>query len=363
MVLQMSLTSYRTLSMFAMALLTWLSTASASLDTHVDPSLGGMSLKEFQGVFFTSVDNEIGILQDENGNSVKGSQIEDYGRVFDESAVPKDVETLWEHLVNHGWDMAETTLGTNRRDLKKIVNADEASPSTSVYPFLLCVLENSLKSGWQRMALLQEKLGASQAAFTTAFNEEDKSCFIVTTSPEKVARILSDNIHGVPLVDQMKITPSTVNDVTSPEWWPTSIVEPDSSRRLNGNRHGDWQGTLLVGIAPGVANADNKLHVAGKILDDIQNLAEEGSHRQRQLMIQSNGQTSGLRASNGGNTEDDRHGRMMSLSQAFFATSTEGTLGERGRVTRRLSELSRSFWSRSLQNGLESEHQCSNSEY
>jgi len=342
-------TSLRALLVPATVLLTWLSAASASLDPHVDPTLGGMSLREFQGILLSSVDNEIGILQEESGDPTQISK---------NSMGSTDVEDMWEHLVDHGWIIAESTLGTNGRDLKKYINADKAMSSNNVFPFLLCVLDISLKSGFERMALLQEKLDVSIASYTVVSNKEDKSCFVVMATPGTVLGVLNDNIHGIPLVDQMKITPLTIEDVTSPGW---SIPPADtvSSRRLGAKRN-NWQRTIMVTISPGVVNPnDNEstLHVAKNIVKDIHNLAEEGSRRRRQLVVDDQELSSGVGSLKGRNILAGTQGRILSLSEVFFATS-QNALGKR--ETRRLSDLSRSFWSRSLQNGLESEHKCSN---
>lgn len=172
------------------------------------------------------------------------------------------------------------------------VTSDKAIGVIDSYPFLVCIRNTPLKSGLKRMKLLQDVFNASPTDFTPVSNLKMESCFILTTLPQKVLSIIDgDNIHGIPLTDQMKITPMTIEDVTSPEW-SIPYTTPDSSRRLAS--HDEWERSIMVGVTPGVVTGtddDSMLSLAKNIMHDIKKMSKEGSRGRRQLIVSEEGQT------------------------------------------------------------------------
>ena len=356
-----------------------------------------ISLFEFQSLLYTQVDNEVDKLQKEDAQSNDlGDYIELFnrdrtnppkGRFSSPDEVTGDTEALWETLIGHGWEMASGEISSlewekkrNRSDSDTDANATKVDGDligtdavigglehTSIDKaniFLICSRSESYKSGFERVQALAESLQLSPTNFVLVSNEKDQSCYI-TTMTESEAFAQSDYAM-IPFVDIMKISSFTLDDVMSVDWAISSSLQQPVERRTNRQPQVNgtsrisgpekssiinWERTILLDLVPGAhgQSEEQVINTANEIIKDIQMMGEEGNRRRR-LRRTRQGEKGNLRAS------VKKKVMHSSVSDTFSLTSGLNELSK-SHETRTLARSRVHFWSRALENGIESEHQ------
>lgn len=311
----------------------------------------GISLREFQNLLFSHVDNEFEHFRDD-GISNRIDDIDNDN--VDES------EGYWDFLLKHGWNMAE-----EKDDMISFDSEGREADARST--FLVCT-QGGNDSGFQRLQSLMDNYnlvpnnGSGNVGRFVVVNTMEKTCRFLPITLSDARSIAAENdyedVHYsiIPVVDIMKISLLTVEEVASESWAIPSPEQNEFLSRLNetvGIHDSQWDRSIIVGLAPGQEgeSEENLLKTAANIIADIRMNANES--RRRKLLAKRL-----VRKSNRGVSR-----RSMTVSDSFSITSRtllESHLRDNSdRDSRFLRASSREFWSRSLAEGLESYHMCS----
>jgi hypothetical protein len=186
----------------------------------------------------------------------------------------------------------------------------------------------------------------------TVINDNDQTCFYISAIAER-ARFLeeADGVAYavVPMTDLMKISRSTIAEV-SKEYWPVPSVH-QVQKQEEVSEPDDWERTVRIMLAPNERkdNDDDLLSIASTIIEDIKGMGQVGSRRRRRR---------NLRQKKGSIIEE-----ALSLTDAFSLTSTRSktnssTKKSYSRRTESIASTRAQDWSRVLEEGIEAEHSC-----
>jgi hypothetical protein len=267
---------------------------------------------------------------------------------------------IWEDLIEHAWQSAESMHRSSAGSLIKISN-DETE--TIPCPYLICTMElpghkrhTTGSSEYENMITTFNKGYAESLLVKSAFNE---TCAVLTLTADE-ARLGSDNYKGdrsmiaMPLVDIMKIHSGTIDEVSSLGWSVpyvnSSQTEPSKLivRSTNATEMlNEWERIIIVDFVPGLGGMKEEaqlLQVVNEMMNDIQDMGEVGwlgrlNEEERK-----------------GYVVDDALASVPAISEMFSLTATlnNNDQGEDKSTNNRVS-----FWREALQHGIESEHACS----
>ena len=295
------------------------------------------TLREFQEILHTEISGEF-----QHMNSK---------RKLSESDKTSRMNMIWDHMLEHGWHMAEYIAEFEGITPGRELNDKTAEKDTEnqLLPFIVCSRTPLLKSGAQRLPPLIQFTGARENDTVIISNDDKQTCAYVATTFEKAkfldTAVSNDEYTIVPLTDLMKTSPSTFEQVRSKEW---SIPSPEDRFRsiLYGNDYDlDWERVLRVTLVSGRAaqmTSSTLVQRGQEILNNIQVLGSEGSLARRRLSL---------------NSTTFTEGKRLTLSDAFSLTSSSFSSSKTTR-NRALSSSRMNSFSRSLELGLEASHAC-----
>jgi len=303
--------------------------AIASTGDYI-PSL---SLNDFKDVLFTEIHNEIEIIK-RNVQGPSGANQRIRGRqTQDNSNAEND---LWDHVVNHSWEMIDEAAD-GKSDNKYGRSLIEEH---TTFPFLLCSHSRRINTGYQRLLNIEQKTGVKIQDIVPVYNDDAKSCFHISLSPEKARYLETATFKRVqftivPFNDLMKMPINSLDEVTQ-DYWP--ITAPTQGQE----EENDWRRSIHVAIVPNSdIDIDSK---AAFILQDIQNMAQEGTRQRRRRMEE-------------GSETEKADTSLLSVTDAFSLTSTFHEQSS-GRRLKALDGSRAEPLSESIANGIEADHNC-----
>ena len=315
-------------------------------ETLVHEEKTSLSFTDFQNLLHTELNDEMEGM-DMYGSTSDGNFTV---RKLTEEELPS--ELMWDQIRGHGWDLFKQLSRSEKSLKRRYLNSDlttESSDQDKALPFLVCSRTPLLQSGAQRLPPIMQITGAEQKDSTIVSNEEHQTCLIITTTFQKAkfvdTSISNDEYVIVPLIDLMKISEKTINQVQSEDWKILSFRER-FDQRLRGEEAGDWERVIRVNFAAERDQGSSGRFLVRKgvaILRDIENMGTEGSRRRRLLL----------------NSTIEREG-LFSLADAFSITSTIALNTNRPNGARSLLSSRLNSLSRSLELGIEASHSCEN---
>eukprot|EP01082_Thalassiosira_pseudonana_P001672 g1398.t1 g1398 contig10:2010238-2011587(+) len=356
------------------------STGAASTHTPLHDTI---ALVDFQRILRTGLDNELvkvsdGVLSNDDTQPIQQHYVElsDQRNIHskrksnmrrrissqeDEAQQPHDIspystQHLWNDLVHHAWSTAETISRIEHGGLIKPDTVVETHPC----PFLVCTQSipedkhhNSGNNDYQNILASFNKGGEESLLIKSAHNE---TCIILTTTAKAALDGVNSyhgnqHIHVLPLVDIMKISAGTVDEVSSGGWAVPFIEkaedeEPVDKSVVNVTQTlNQWERLIIVDFTPGLGGMKEEaelLDVVNNMMGDIQDMGEVGWIRQ---LAQDE-----LKYYRVDETLKD----VPSLSEMFSLTAILENKKGTSEINARIN-----FWRESLLNGIESEHACS----
>ena len=318
-----------------------------------------VSLKDFQRVLRSSLENELEKIADEKVSTAKETtsihakskflmrkrasiQIKEEDvrktRALSNIVHVYTSEDLWDDIVQHTWKVADTMKRDNC--LSRTIHADETFP----VPFLVC--------GERKQGGL-----ADFNDIVASFNKLEEEALLVSSSHERTCLVLStqstqareviDSFEGslvaTPLPDVTKIHSGTIDEVLSIGWSVPFRHESESEmKKSNATKSmNHWERILVVDFAPnlgGMKEESEMLDVVNIIMNDVQDMGEVGWY---QKMNEEEKQMYSI---------DENTADIPSLSDVFSLTSITNTLSENQRIR---------FWREVFKKGIESKHVCS----
>ena len=191
------------------------------------------------------------------------------------------------------------------------------------------------------------------------------NCVILTTTSTWALDAMDSNrdISAQPLVDIMKISPGTIESVTSPAWQVPfqDVQDAPQVGAVMGKNSSDvaniqhWERTLTISLVPGleIHEEADLLELVNTMMRDVQKMSEVG------WLLRQEDEDS-----------DSREQYLMEhslvgvppLFEMFSLTSSSIKYQQDGEEEQR-HEFNKNdrldFWDKSLENGLESTHACS----
>lgn len=270
------------------------------------------------------------------------------------------IDQVWNNLVQHAWQTAETV---HRSTLGSFIKTSNEEELTIPCPFLVCAMEipghdrhTSETSNDYQTIMASFNKGYEEALLVKSAHNE--TCAILTLNAADARQGVQNYIgdHTVvlmPLVDIMKIHFGTVDEVSSLGW---SVPYVDNSKTDLSNALGratnatemlnQWERLIIVDFVPGLGGMreeEELLKVVNTMMGDIQDMGEMGwlgrldDRDRRAFQI------------------DESLTLVPALSDMFSLTASLGGDGsDSGHPNSRIE-----FWKEALQNGIESEHSCS----
>jgi hypothetical protein len=331
-----------------------------------------ISLVEFQGLLHSEVNGEIEEIQEEehqkevNVNGTLSDNRQGHrlykGRYLQKEQVSPKAQDLWNKVLQHGWDMSQTTIFTNNkhhhyyRELRKWnLILEEVDTNASTYPFLVCShssLEN--KTGFQRLEPMLKRTGALFEDSSVVFNGPKKTCFHISLTQIASQEIResmqlqdsnADEYYTIaPMTDLMKIQVDTMKQISDDAWTVPKVSSPTN----------DWERLIRVGFSAGHRKFLNDLSsevevktVAYDIFNDIKSLGLAGALNRRRRLEE---------GKNPINKYSKSLSNMFSLSNSRNSNVEVGYLRRNSSIqtpTRRVSD-----WRSAFQLGLEADHSC-----
>ena len=292
-----------------------------------------LSLNDFKDVLFTEIHNEIEIIkQNVQGPSGANQRIR-RRQTQDSSNAEND---LWDHVVKHGWTLVdEATDGENDNRYGRSLIEEHTT-----FPFLLCSHSRRINTGYERLLNIEQKTGVKVEDIVPIYNDDAKSCFHISLNPEKARYLETATFKRVrftivPFNDLMKMPINSLDEVTQ-DYWP--IAAPTQGQE----EENDWQRSIHVAIVPSPDIDINSK--AAIILQDIQNMAQEGSRQRRRRMEE-------------GSETEKADTSLLSVTDAFSLTSTIHEQSS-GRRLKALGASRAESLSESIANGIEADHNC-----
>lgn len=353
-----------------------LSFASAGKGGH-----DALNLTEFQRILRSSLDSELVKIIDgskiqnsdipdsrsshtkKRSNIRRRTAIQDSDQLYDEisstsrsrSSPSYFAEHVWDDLIQHAWDIAQTIRRDKERGLSITTDPLESHP----FPFLVCTRGRD-----------QEGSGSSEDILTLFDKPPDESLFISSSHNESCLLLTatafqayqaaeryegSQSVVVVPLLDISKIHAGTVDEVSSSGWsvpfHETQDQTPngDPSMKNETEAMNEWERMIVVDFVPGLGGMKEEaqlLDVVNKMMGDIQDMGEVGwlksmgKEEAEQFLV------------------DESLLGVPALSDMFSLTSPlrsintndKQSVGKNSRII---------FWQDSFKKGIESEHACS----
>ena len=325
------------------------------------PVLGrNISLVEFQDLLYSELNSEIEELSKKivaNDGSDSDQHHEDIrlnGRFLREEDVTLPAEALWKRVVQHGWDLSQSTVQDilalrhtqekNRRRLDHVLT-NFPDDLHKYHPFLVCseTPSETEKSGFRRLEPVLKLTGALLEDNIIVRNDPNKTCAHVSMKYEVAQNLREsierkeneDKISIVPLTDLMKIQVDTLTMIYEDSWTVPRFNSPD-----------DWERLIRVGLSAGHRiNIDT--NEAEMIVDLIMRDMKSFGSKKRQ-------HNRGLRARPAQNVLSRD---TSSLLDIFSVTAMTYDLDHNMR--RKLSAYDiQNRWIRALHEGLGSDHFC-----
>jgi hypothetical protein len=348
-------------AIFYLGLLNWLSGRAqgfSSEDFNSSPHI--ISLVEFQGLLHSEVNGEIEAIQEEehqkevHGNVTLPGNQQGYrlhtGSYLQKEQISSEAEDLWNKVLQHGWDMSQTTISSNnkyrynRQKRKQNIVLDEIEPTSAfTYPFLICS-HSSLKnkSGFQRLEPLLNRTGVLFEDASVVFNAPQKTCVHVSLTKNasqgfqesmQLQDSSGDHYTIAPMTDLMKIQADTMKQISHDAWTIPRNPSPN-----------DWERLIRVGLSASHRNfltEDDVKAIVFDIFDDIKSLGQTGARIRRNRRLKEGKNSAGKysRSLTIDNGVEEGYLRRNSSIQ----TPTRGRLGD---------------WNSALQLGLEADHLC-----
>ena len=362
-----------------------LSLVSTSASSLVEKNI---SLLDFQRLLRTGLDNELAKikiaaigtvpaadefisdqLENRNIHSKRRSYIRSSRRTVEIDVSPPtqpemkiespfSAEHFWSDLVDHAWHTAESMQLDKLGGLTKTNNIEHTSPC----PFLVCARDNS--NGKGRNAESNSRFQDVMSAFNKSYDEtlliastHNETCLILTTTAQATRGVVGDYQHeqmlvAMPLLDVMKIHAGTVDEVSSRGWsvpfieHANEMINEGSQRAENATEAiNNWERMIVVDFVPGLGGMKEEselLDVVNAMMGDIQDMGEVGN----------------LKSTEGGDVQEMLENASLagvpSLSETFSLVASVSKKQGRENGNSRIT-----FWKESLENGLESEHACS----
>ena len=377
-----------------------------------------LSLRDFQSVLRTSLDDELDLIAASYGGAeyademkgecrhchakqehLESSQSNVRRRDVDDTLLPSN-EEVWEQLQSHAW----TTARLLARDTSSS-NADEYGPLTLLStntkqvprPFLVCSttshdIYSLFRVEDQKYLHVPTRRAPSNTGDEDQELDDGDSCTIMTTTANwayKAMRKYKDVIVQ-PLVDVMKILPGTMDSVSSEAWRVPFIGSQQASSRdvhqddtssssyLLGTSNATtaaeavqqqhWERTLTIDIAPGLlahSTENDLLDLVNIIMTDVQEMSEVGWVLRQEISSSADdaSSTGSLKASwQEEYLAEHSLQEVPSLTEMFSLTSPATTTASSTSTAAEAQEFIENeriaFYNSALANGLESSHGC-----
>eukprot|EP00804_Cyclotella_cryptica_P018748 CCRYP_007229-RA/>CCRYP_007229-RA protein AED:0.39 eAED:0.39 QI:430/1/1/1/1/1/2/42/458 len=272
------------------------------------------------------------------------------------------IDRVWSNLVKHAWHTAETVHRSALGSFTKTSNSEE---DTIPCPFLVCTMEipghdrhttSTTSNDYQKIIASFNKGYEESLLVKSAHNE---TCAILTLTAVDARHSVESykgdhNIVLIPLVDVMKIHSGTIDEVSSLGW---SVPYVNNSMKELSNTRGrsmnatemlhQWERLIIVDFVPGLGGMREEaelLKVVNTMMGDIQDMGEVGwlgrldDAERRAYQI------------------DESLTLVPALSEMFSLTASLGGDDDSDGNDPNSRIM---FWKEALQNGIESEHSCS----
>ena len=260
-------------------------------------------------------------------------------------------EQMWDNLLQHAWNTAQTI----KRDKRKGLSVTPYPEEVHEFPFLVCMRGRRYHSnledddgGVQDIMRLFDKQYEELLLVSSSY---DETCLILTTPARKVHQVTesyqgSQTLVSIPLLDITKIQAGTIEEVSSEGWAvPFNENQIESNNMNETEAINQWERVIVVDFVPGLGGMKEEselLDVVNSMMSDVQDMGEVGW----------------LRSMKKEDAEeylvDESLIGVPGLSDMFSLTSFHDVDNKLNNNNARIR-----FWRNSLRNGIESEHACS----
>jgi len=306
-----------------------------------------ISACKYSQLRFSHIDDIFGACKQEDGGDVSG------GASTDSFWGGNGAAAAWEYTVSHGWEMAEAAVNGGsgvQTDSAFVIGSNEERDGDAItpgigaaYPFLVCLKTEAASSGYDNLYDILPLVGAISSDVTVLSNGPKESCFMLSANAASAhnAAVSLPNLLVLPMTDIMKLDSGIVKDVCLNEQW--AVPWSYSDARKVGDK--TWERKIRVGLRPGLGGTKEKVNeVADQMIEEIRHMAKAG-RRQRKLLRREG---------------DSTRKRKESITESFSVTASTITKVFNGRriADDEVPLHHHQFWSRVLDEGIESEDGC-----